>query len=112
MSDNQFVKKAFFDHLRRQGFTDEHIEAYDDYFEFFLKHLGRADIMDLDPEVIYRASIAPVDQLDGDDVVEAYLQLMEYFMGYWAERWEAMHPDEYYPGEDSGPEDPADNGGD
>ena len=92
--DNQFVKKAFFDHLRRQGFTDEHIDVYDEYFDFLLSHIGAARLMDLEPEVIYRAVLESADELDGDEVIEAYMQLMEFFMEYWTERWEAMHPEE------------------
>jgi len=95
MPDNSFIKKAFFDHLKRMGFTQEHIEVYDEYFDFFLDKIGEADLMDLEPEVVYRAALTSVERLDGEEVVEAYLQLIEYFMAFWAERWEAMHPDEY-----------------
>jgi len=95
MQDNAFVKKAFFDHLKREGFTDEHLEAYDEYFDFFLEHVGEADLMDLGPEVIYRVALTSTGQLEGDDVIEAYLKLMEFFMEWWAERWEAMNPEEY-----------------
>lgn len=94
MNDNKFIKKAFFDHLLRQGFTREHTAVYDDYFDFFRGRLGQAQIMDLEPEAIYRVALASVDELDGDDVIEAYLEMMEFFMTYWSERWEAMHPDE------------------
>jgi len=92
--DNQFIKKAFFDHLLRQGFTGEHLEVYDEYFDFLLSRIGQAKVMDLEPEVIYRAVLESAGELDGDEVIEAYMQLMEFFMEYWTERWEAMHPDE------------------
>jgi hypothetical protein len=92
--DNQFIKKSFFDHLLRQGFTREHLEVYDGYFDFLLSRIGQAKVMDLEPEVIYRAVLESAGELDGDEVIEAYMQLMEFFMEYWTERWEAMHPDE------------------
>lgn len=92
MEDNRFVKKAFFDHLLRTGFTQEHVDVYHEYFDFFLEHVGQAKLMDLEPEVVYRVGLDTVQDLDGEDVVEAFLQLMEYFIGWWAERWEAMHP--------------------
>ncbi|HUT54299.1 MAG TPA: hypothetical protein VM658_13000 [bacterium] len=95
MDDNQFVKKAFFDHLGRQGFTAEHLAAYGEYFDFFLSHLGAAKVMDLEPELIYRQALLSVNELDGEDVIEAYMQLLQYFMEFWSERWEAMHPEEY-----------------
>jgi hypothetical protein len=97
MDDNQFVKKAFFDHLSRQGFGAEHVEAYGEYFDFLLTHLGAAQIMDLEPEVIYRQALLSVNELDGEDVIDAYMQLLQYFMEFWGERWEAMHPDEHGP---------------
>jgi hypothetical protein len=93
MQDNQFVKKTFFEHLRRRGYTEAHLAVYDDYFEFLLQNLGAAKLMDLEPDVLYRAALAPVDRLDGEEVVEAYLVLLDLFMEFWGERWEAMHPE-------------------
>jgi len=92
--DNKFVKKAFFDHLVRQGFTDEHLEVYHEYFDFFVSLFGAAKVMDLDPEAIYRVAMIGVEKLEGDEVIDAYLQLVEFFMEYWSERWENMQPDE------------------
>ena len=97
MDDNQFVKKAFFDHLGRQGFTAEHVAAFGEYFDFLVSHLGEAQLMDLGPEVIYRQAMPAAGELDGDDVIEAYVQLLQYFMEFWTERWDAMHPAEYAP---------------
>ncbi len=90
--DNSFIKDAFFAHLKRMGFTEEHIEVYDEYFDFFLEHLGEENLMDMEPERSYQAALAAIEELEGDDVVEAFLQLMEYFMGFWAERWEIIRP--------------------
>ncbi len=95
MEENAFVKKSFFEHLSRQGFTDAHVEAYDEYFDFLLEQMGDVKLMELEPEVIYRASMEAVGKLDGDDVIEAFLVMLEYFMAWWAERWEAMHPEEW-----------------
>jgi cytosine/adenosine deaminase-related metal-dependent hydrolase len=92
--DNYFIKKAFFDHMLRHGFTRAHVEAYGEYFDFFLARLGDAKLMDLPPHEVYQRAMAPVEELDGEEVVEAYLVLMERFMGYWAERYEAMHPED------------------
>jgi len=94
MQDNQFIKKAFFDQLRRQGFSEKHVEVYDEYFDYFLKQFGKARIMDLEPEVVYRNALAATERLDGEEVIEAYMQLMEYFIEFWSERWEAMHPED------------------
>lgn len=94
MDDNRFAKQAFFEYLLRQGLSQEHLRVYDDYFEFFLTRLGEQKILDLDPETIYHLSLGHVEELDGDEVIEAYLKLMEYFVAYWAERWQALHPDE------------------
>lgn len=91
--DHQFIKKSFFDHLRRHGFTEEHLKVYDDYFNFFLDHLQGAALMELDPEEIYHLGLGSVEELEGDDVVEAYLKLLEIFTAFWAERWEALRPD-------------------
>lgn len=103
--DRQVVKKSFFEHLRRMGFSETHLEVYGGYFDFFLGRLGRAKIMDLDPEVLYHAVLVSVQELDGEEVIEAYMQLMEHFMSYWGERWEAMHPEEDYSGEpEKGPQ--------
>ncbi|MFO8055755.1 MAG: hypothetical protein R6V10_00470 [bacterium] len=90
--DNGFIKKTFFAHLKRMGFTDEHLEVYDEYFDFFLDHLGGESLMEMEPERAYQAALASIEELDGEDVVEAFLELMEYFMGFWAERWELVHP--------------------
>ena len=92
--DNQSVKKFFFAHLTRQGFTDEHLAVYNDYFDFFLSHLGAAQIMDLEPEALYRVALVAVERLDGEEVIEAYLQMMEYFIEFWSDRWEALGHDE------------------
>lgn len=90
---NEMVKKSFFEHLRRQGYTEEHIEVYHEYFDFFISKLGAAKIMNLDPESIYRVALLGVEDLEGDDVIEAFLQMMESFVEFWAERWEAMQPE-------------------
>lgn len=93
--DNQFVKQAFFEHLKREGYSTEHLEVYGEYFDFFLSRLGAARLMDLEPDVIYRAALTPVEELDGEEVIEAYLGLIELFIEFWSERWEAMHPEGY-----------------
>ncbi len=90
--DNDFIKDTFFAHLKRMGFTDEHIEVYDEYFDFFLEQLGDETLMEMEPERAYQAALQAVDELEGEDVIEAFLELLEYFMGFWAERWELIHP--------------------
>ena len=91
--DNQAVKKLFFDHLRRQGFTTAHLEVYDEYFEFLIAGLGDGSIMNLSPEKLYHRALALIEELEGEDVIEAYLQLLEHFIGFWAERYEVLHPE-------------------
>jgi hypothetical protein len=86
------VKQTFFEYLRRQGFSEEHLAAYGPYFDFFLDHVKEVNLLELDPEEIYHRALAGVEELDGDDVIEAYLKLMEFFTAFWAERFEAMHP--------------------
>lgn len=88
--DPIIVKQTFFEHLRRQGFSEEHLAAYGPYFDFFLDQVKDLDLMELDPEEIYHRALAGVENLDGDDVIEAYLKLMEFFTAFWAERFEAM----------------------
>ena len=91
-TENQIIKQSFFDHLRRQGFGEELLAAYGPYFDFFLDHVKEVELLELDPEEIYHRALAGVEDLDGDDVIEAYLKLMEFFSAFWAERSEALHP--------------------
>lgn len=104
--DNRAVKNAFFDHLLRQGFTPAHLEVYDEYFEFLAAGLGGHSIMNQPPERLYHRALALVEDLEGEDVVEAYLQLLEHFIAFWGERYEALHPEEERdePGRGDGPE--------
>ncbi len=90
--DNRFIKTAFFKHLERQGFTAEHLEAYEEYFDFFLDRLGGRGIMEVDPGTMYQVAFNSVEDLEGEEVVEAYLKLMEFFIEFWAERYESMQP--------------------
>lgn len=90
--DKSFVKQAFLDHLRRQGFSPDHLAAYAEYFDFFLSCFGPEKMMDLDPEALYTQAVQGVEQLDGEDVIDAYLELIELFIEYWTERWEKMQP--------------------
>ena len=91
--DNKFVKQAFFEHLKREGYVARHLEVYGEYFDFFLSRLGDGKLMDMEPDAIYRAALAPVEELDGEDIVEAYLCLIELFIEFWSERWSSMHPE-------------------
>jgi len=92
--DPQEIKQAFFEHLRKKNFTGEHLKVYDDYFEFFLSHLGEAKLSELEPQTIYQLALGHLEELDGEEVVEAYLQMLEYFTAFWAERWPDRPPDE------------------
>ena len=92
-NDNQFVKRAFFEHLKREGYGARHLEVYGEYFDFFLARLGAVNLIDLEPDAIYRAALAPVEELEGEDIVEAYLTLIELFIEFWSERWSSLHPD-------------------
>jgi len=91
VDQRQVLKQAFFDHLKREGTPKAHLATYGDYLDFLLAQLGPGDLMDLAPEVLYERALPALEKLDGDDVVETYLRLLEQFLEFWTERWEKMH---------------------
>ena len=88
--DRPVITKAFFDHLRREGVPEEHLAVYAEYFDYFLDRLGEAPLLESDPETLYQLGLAGVEDLDGEEVVATYFQVLQYFIEYWAERWEKM----------------------
>ena len=91
---NKVVKGPFYAFLERSGFSKDLIEDYDEYFDFFLERVGDTPIMDLNPGEVYKTAFEAVEDLEGDEVIEAYLKLMEYFIEYWADKYEEMYDDE------------------
>jgi hypothetical protein len=88
--DRPFLATAFFNHLRREGVPEDHLEVYREYFDFLIARLPGTELDEFDPETIYQPALAAADELEGEEVVETYFKVLQFFLEFWAERWEGL----------------------
>lgn len=89
----QLLKQTFLDHLASEGTPRAHLSTYAEYLDLLFRQLGESDLIELSPENLYQQALTAVELLDGDEVIETYLFLVEQFLEFWTDRWEKMHPE-------------------